>query len=213
MHTETIMQFIGNLGIIAFAISGAMVAVSKRDDAFGVVVLAVITATGGGMIRDVLLGIAPPKAFTDRSYVFLAIITALIVFIIAHLFKDSYRRREQLLDSINNIVDALGLGVFAVTGTLAAMDYGFADNGFLCVFIGMITGIGGGILRDIMVKEIPFVLTKRIYAIAALAGSMIFYILYMHNFGYTFSAVAGVALTFSLRMLATHFRWNLPSAY
>lgn len=213
MYTEAIMRFVSIIGVIAFAISGAMVAVSKKVDAFGVAVLAVITATGGGIMRDVLLGVCPPNAFTDRSYVFIAIITALIVFLAAHLFKDSYLRREQLLDSVNNVADALGLGVFAVSGTLAAIDYGFSDNGFLCVFVGMITGIGGGFLRDIMVQEIPFILKKRIYALAALAGSIIFYILYMNGLGYTVSAGIGAAATFFLRIFATHFRWNLPTAY
>lgn len=213
MYTETIMRFMSIAGVAAFAISGAMVAISKQVDVFGIVVLAVITATGGGIMRDVLLGVYPPNAFTDRSYVFIAIITALIVFLIAHLFKDSYRRREHLLDSINNVVDALGLGVFAVSGTLAAIDYGFADNGFLCVFVGMITGIGGGFLRDIMVQEIPFILKKRIYALASLAGSIAFYLLYMNGSGYTLSAAAGAGLTFFLRIFATHYRWNLPHAY
>lgn len=213
LYTETIMQIICTMGVIAFAVSGAMVAISKHTDAFGVIVLAVITATGGGIIRDILLGIFPPKAFTDRSYVLIAVVTALVVYLIAFLFKDLYCRNSHMLDSINNIVDALGLGIFAVTGTQAAIDYGFAQNGFLSILIGMITGIGGGFLRDIMVKEIPFVLRKRIYALAALAGSLIFYVLYMHNFNYTVSVTVATSFTFVLRLLATHFKWNIPPAY
>lgn len=213
MYTETIMNVISIIGIVAFAVSGAMVAIEKRVDPFGVMVLSVITATGGGILRDILLGILPPKIFRDCSYVLISIIVSLIVFLIAHLGKDAYRNKTALLDSINNIFDALGLGVFVVIGSQSAIDYGFLQNGFFVVFIGMITGIGGGFMRDIMVQEIPFVLKKHIYALAALAGSLVFYILYINNVSYTVTVFSAASSTFLLRILATYFRWNLPPAY
>lgn len=213
LSTETIMQIVCILGVIAFAVSGAMVAIDKRADPFGVIVLAVITATGGGIVRDILLGIFPPKIFLDSLYVIISIITALTVFLAAHLFRERYRKNAVLIDSINNVFDALGLGVFVVIGAQSAIDYGFSQNGFLVLFIAMITGIGGGFLRDIMVQEIPFVLKKRIYALAALAGGLIFYILYINKCNYTLSVLAGTSATFILRMSATHFHWDLPPAY
>lgn len=213
MYTEIVMDIICTIGIIAFAVSGAMVAIKKRTDPFGAVVLAVVTATGGGITRDILLGIQPPAAFIDCSFVVISTATALIVFLIAFIGKDSYRSKSELIDSINNIFDALGLGVFVVIGTQTAIDYGYSQNMFLSIFIGTLTGIGGGFIRDIMVQEIPSVMRKHIYALAAISGSTIFYIMYMHNIDYTLSAFCSAGFTFILRMLATHFKWNLPPAY
>lgn len=207
------MEITSVIGIIAFAISGAMAAIKKRTDPFGVVVLAVITATGGGIIRDILLGIQPPAVFIDCSYVLIAAAAALVVFLIAYIHKDAYRSKTALIDRINNIFDALGLGVFVVIGTQAAIDYGYSQNMFLSVFIGTITGIGGGLIRDITVREIPAVMCKHVYALAALGGSLMFYVMYINKLNYTLSAFLSAGAVFVLRMLATHFKWNLPPAY
>ncbi len=207
------MDVICIIGIVAFAISGATVAIKKHTDPFGVVFLAVITATGGGITRDILLGIQPPVIFIDYSYVIYATLTALTVFTVAHFNKDLYRQKTGLIDSINNVFDALGLGVFVVMGTQTAIDYGFSQNPFFTVTVGVITGIGGGFLRDIMVGEIPFVLKKHIYVLAAFTGSVIFYIMYANSVNYTVSAFSAAGITFAIRMLATHFKWNLPPAY
>lgn len=213
MHTENIIEILVLCGVIASAISGATVAVSKHTDPFGVIVLGVITATGGGITRDILLGALPPKIFLDYSYVLIAAAAALIVYFSAWLGKDYYQKNTELLDKINNIFDAIGLGSFVVAGSQAAIDYGYLGNGFLIILIGVITGIGGGFLRDIMVKEIPFVLNKRIYALAAVCGGTVFYILYTSDMHYAVCAFSGVLTTFAIRMLATHFRWDLPPAY
>ena len=213
MYTEIVMEVICIIGVIAFAISGAMVAVKKRTDPFGVVFLAVITATGGGITRDLLLGIQPPVIFIDYTYMIFAAVAAMVVFTVAHIKKDFYRNRTERIDSINNVFDALGLGVFVVMGTQTAIDYGFAQNAFFTVTIGVITGIGGGFLRDIMVGEIPTVLKKHIYVLAAFTGSIVFYIMYVNSINYTLSAFLGAGITFAIRMLATHFKWNLPPAY
>lgn len=213
MYTENIMNIIAVIGVISFAISGAMAAVNKRMDPFGIVVLAVITASGGGIIRDVILGILPPNAFTDCTYILIASAAALTVYFTAHIFKDSYMRNTAMIDGINNIFDAIGLGIFIVVGSQTAIDYGFAENSFLVIFIGMITGIGGGFLRDIFINEIPFVLKKRIYALAALAGSILYCIMYKMRFDYTLSVIVSAGTTFLLRILATHYRWNIPPAY
>ena len=213
VYTETIINIISFFGIISFAVSGAMAAISKRTDFFGVTVLAVVTASGGGIIRDILLGTLPPKIFLSPDYLFLASSCAASVFIFAHLFKDFYCSHTNLIDCINNIFDALGLGVFVVAVAQSAIDCGFQQNCFLVIFIGMITGIGGGFLRDIMICEIPFILTKRIYALAALFGALIFYILYIRCFHYAYSVFFGAIYNFAVRMLATYFHWDLPQAY
>ena len=212
MNIETAMSVIGFFGTIAFAVSGAMVAISKRVDLFGVIVLAVVTATGGGITRDIFLDRLPPAAFMDTGYITIATLTALAVYVVAKSNKEYYQRNTHTIDTITNIFDALGLGTFVVMGAQAAIDCGFSKNCFFVVFIGVLTGIGGGFLRDIMAMEIPMILKKHFYALAALAGSLTFYILYVHSFPYTITVIISILITFSLRMLATHYKWNLPPA-
>lgn len=213
MHTETVIGIISFLGTVSFAVSGAMASISKRADFFGVIILAVVTAVGGGIIRDILLGILPPKIFLDPSYLFLSASVAAAVYLFVRLCKDFYCRHAELIDGVNNIFDALGLGVFVVAGSQSAIDCGFLPDGFFVIFTGVITGVGGGFLRDIMICEIPFILKKRIYALAALPGAIIFYILYIRGINYAFAVFFGAFSTFFVRMLATYFRWDLPPAY
>lgn len=198
------------LGTIAFSISGAMVAIRKRMDILGVIVLGVVTATGGGMIRDVLLGNTPPMAFRDSSYVAWATITAVIVFILVD--RQWYEKSPQWLDAFLNVVDAIGLGIFAVMGVRAAIYNGYGDNGFLSIFVGVLTGVGGGLLRDMMAGEVPKIFRKRIYAVAALLGAMVYYYTAEKLFSEAAAIVVGSLLVVCVRLLATHFQWNLPRA-
>lgn len=211
MEFESVIYFVVEIiGTVAFATSGAMVAINKRVDIFGVLVLSSVTALGGGCIRDILIGTLPPRMFSDYRYVMVSVIVATLVFIIAYIFRDLYQKSQKAVDSINNIFDAAGLGVFTVTGVQVAIDSGFKMNGILVVCLGVITGIGGGILRDVMLREIPFVLKKRIYALASIAGGIAYYNLYLANIGRTKAIIISVALTFVIRMLATIFRLDLP---
>lgn len=211
MDFEEIVYFIVEiLGTIAFATSGAMVAISKRVDIFGVLVLSSVTALGGGCIRDILIGALPPRMFSDYRYVMVSVIVSLLVFIIAYIFRDLYQKSQKIVDSVNNIFDAVGLGVFTVTGVQVAIESGFKMNSILAVCLGAITGIGGGILRDVMLREIPFVLKKRIYALASIAGGVVYYNLYLADFGRTKSIILAVLVTFVIRILATIFRLDLP---
>lgn len=211
MEIESVIYFIVEIiGTVAFATSGAMVAISKRVDIFGVLVLSSITALGGGCTRDILIGTLPPRMFSDYRYVTVSVIVATVVFIVAYIFRDLYQKSQKAVDSINNIFDAVGLGVFTVTGVQVAIDSGFKMNGILAVCLGVITGIGGGILRDVMLREIPFVLKKRIYALASIAGGVVYYNLLLANVGRTKSIVISVAVTFIIRMLATIFKLDLP---
>lgn len=198
------------VGTVAFALSGAMLAARKGLDLFGVVFLGVVTALGGGTVRDVLLGLAPPRMFYHYEYVSLAVLTSLGLFLVFRLFPGTRTGLAGQLDRLYNLCDAVGLGIFAVVGTRAGMDAGFASNAFLCVFLGMTTGVGGGILRDMMCADIPAVLRKHIYAVAAIAGSGIFYLLERLGAGNTAAILCGIAATVVLRLLARHYRWNLP---
>ncbi len=200
------------IGTAAFAVSGAMVAIDKKTDIFGVLLLAVFTALGGGTVRDILIGHFPPRMFSNGQYVLLAIFCALVVFVVARIFKERYVAMEREIEHINVVFDAIGLGVFAVSGASIGMEAGFGDNLLLVVSLGTITGIGGGMLRDVMLQEIPFVLKKHIYAVAAIAGALTYYLLIHAGMSQTISYSAGWTATFVLRMLAMYYKWNLPRA-
>ena len=200
-------------GTISFAVSGAMAALEKRVDLFGVIFLGATTALAGGIIRDVLIGKTPPSAFSNYRYMAIAVVTAAIVFLIAWLSKEHYEHNVDVVSAVNNIFDAAGLGAFTITGAKVAMGMGYIDNGFFVVFLAMVTGIGGGVLRDLMIGEIPFVLRKRIYAVASIFGGIVYYQLVRQRVDDMAAAFIGIGIVFGLRMLATIFKWNLPKAY
>ena len=200
------------VGTVAFALSGAMLAAHKGLDLFGVLYLGVVTALGGGTVRDLLLGITPPKMFYSYEYVALAVVTALVLFLVFRRFPRARGGMAGQMDLLYNLCDAVGLGIFAVIGTRAGMEAGYGENAFLCVFLGLTTGVGGGILRDIMCAGIPGVLRKHIYAVAAIAGSGAFYLLERSSVHGTAAALSGMTVTVVLRLLARHYRWNLPKA-
>ena len=200
------------VGTAAFASSGALLALHKRMDLFGVLVLGAVTALGGGTIRDVLLGLTPPQMFYRYEYLSLAALVSLALFLAVELSKGAIHLSRGWAYFVYTFSDALGLGIFSVAGTQAAIDAGYGENVFLCIFLGTITGVGGGILRDMMCGSIPSVLKKHIYAVAAIAGSAAFYLLLNAGLGDTSSSITGMAVTLILRLLAWHFRWNLPQA-
>ena len=211
MELHTSIFFLTEIiGTVAFASSGAMVAVRKKLDLFGIIVLGVITAVGGGMLRDLMIGNIPPNMFRNPIYVFAAFITVLILFLL-------FRRRPSLLGShhmenyekIMNFLDAIGLGAFTVTGIDTGVEAGYGEYHFLIIFLGVITGIGGGILRDIMAGETPFVLKKHIYACASICGACLYVFLlqYIHS---DYAMLISALLVIAIRILASHYRWNLP---
>ena len=200
------------IGTAAFAVSGAMVAIDKKTDIFGVMLLAVFTALGGGTVRDIIIGHFPPRMFSNGQYVILALGCALTVFVIARIFKERYVAMEREIEHINMFFDAIGLGVFAVSGASIGMEAGFGGNLLLIVSLGTITAIGGGMIRDVMLQEIPFVLQKHVYAVAAIVGALAYYLLIRAGVSQTLSYAAGWMATFTLRMLAMHYKWNLPRA-
>jgi uncharacterized membrane protein YeiH len=202
------------IGTVAFAIAGAMAAIYKHLDIFGVLVCGLLTALGGGVTRDVLLGSVPPSMFLNYSYPAAAVIASLVTFIVAKILKEAFETKGTLIDRVNNIFDAIGLGVFTVAGINVAENSGYADNATFVIFLGLLTGCGGGILRDICIREIPFVFSKRIYAVASLAGGTVYYLMHItFSLNVTLSVICGVGVVFLLRLFASVFRWDLPKAY
>lgn len=190
------------IGTVAFAISGAYTAIEKHMDIFGVVILGTTTAVGGGIIRDILLGVTPPAAFREPIYALVAILVSIAVFL---------PRIRALLTDINSrpllVMDSVGLAVFTVIGVRAGMTSG---NMFLAVFVGVLTGVGGGVLRDLFAGKEPHIFIRHFYACASLIGAVITVALW--HFGQPVAMASGAAATMILRILAALFKWNLPRA-
>lgn len=208
-YSSLAVYIIEIIGTVAFASSGAMIGIRKNMDIFGINVLAVTTALGGGLIRDLVLGINPPNMFRNSSYALAAIITACLLF-------GLFRLRQELLESRfvekyekwMNVMDAIGLGAFTVIGINTALGVGY-DSIFLLIFVGVITGIGGGMIRDVMAGNTPFVFVKHVYACASIAGAILCLIL-RSFIGNSASMVIAAVLVVVIRLLAAHYRWNLP---
>ncbi|MFH1538508.1 MAG: trimeric intracellular cation channel family protein [bacterium] len=202
MPFDSIVYILDLAGTAVFAVTGALAAMEKRMDIFGVTVLAVITALGGGTIRDVLMGQMPPFYFSTPSYLIVAVATALAVF----LFKGMFSSMRGPLVTF----DAIGLGVFTVIGAQKALGLGFP---FVPVIIlAMLTGIGGGMIRDVLRGEIPFVLKKEIYASASLLGAVVFYLILKVPGAPPWAAmIIGMACTIAVRLLSVRLRLDLPA--
>ena len=157
---ENLMFVLELIGAAAFAVSGAMAAIKNRADIFGVIFLAVTTALGGGVIRDVLLGNLPPKMFVSYAYFSVSVIAAVVVFADAYIRREKYLLHRDRLDAVNNVFDAVGLAVFTISGMNTSM--AVSDNVLLILILGMATGVGGGMMRDVMTNTMPKVLRKRI---------------------------------------------------
>lgn len=198
------------IGTVAFASSGAMIAIEKKMDIFGVNVLGATTAVGGGIMRDIILGLTPPGAFSHPVYVLVAALTSTILFVIAYAKPTAFESRVKTdyYDKLMFWCDTAGLGIFTVVGIQAAVRAVGGENVFFFVFIGTLTGVGGGVLRDIMAGETPYILVKHIYACAAIAGGIVC-VVGRTAFGEAYGTILGLAATVLLRFLATHFRWNL----
>ncbi len=207
---------IETIGVIAFSISGAMVAIRRKTDLFGVILLAIITTLGGGLTRDVIFSFSPPVFFNSKEYLLLSTIVSVIVFLFARKFSNTYLQNETRIEHVNDIFDALGLGIFAVMGVKVAFEQGYENNALISITCGAVTCICGGMLRDVLTNSTPFVLVKRIYALAAITGASTYYLLYIYseNTGIidSLAMIMGLTVTFILRILAMAFKWNMPKA-
>ena len=198
------------IGTVAYATSGAKIAKEKKMDIFGVNVHGATTAGGGGIMRDIILGLTPPGAFSHPVYVLVAALTSTILFVIAYAKPTAFESRVKTdyYDKLMFWCDTAGLGIFTVVGIQAAVRAVGGENVFFFVFIGTLTGVGGGVLRDIMAGETPYILVKHIYACAAIAGGIVC-VVGRTAFGEAYGTILGLAATVLLRFLAAHFRWNL----
>lgn len=190
------------LGTFVFGLSGAMVAIRQRFDLFGVLVLAAATGVAGGILRDVLLGSTPPDVLRSLWPIGLACAAGLAAFFLG-----------ALIDRMNRpvmVLDALGLGVFAIAGCQKALLHGVAAPG--AVLLGVITAVGGGVVRDIMANEVPRVLREEVYALAALAGAAVYLGGLRAGLDETVAAMAGLILAVAIRLASVRFGWNLPRA-
>ena len=200
------------VGIASAAVSGTMVAIEKKCDAFGVLFLAFITALGGGALRDTMIGHLPPRMFTSYAYILTATVFSLAVFLTALRHHERYHANKEKLDRINNWFDAVGLAAFTVAGvdlTIAAVGM---DAPLTPILLGLVTGVGGGVLRDVLTGTMPRLLYKRIYALASLAGSVLYYLLLRFGLPSVLGAALCIALIISLRFFATKYHWNMPHA-
>ncbi len=207
---EIILLILEIIGTISFAISGASVAMKVRFDIFGVVVIACLTAFGGGIIRDILIGEVPPSIFSRLYIIAIAVLTALVAFTIAYVKRKQFKKMRGKIEDINNVFDAIGLAAFSVAGTQIAFSNALSDNAFLSITLGFLTGCGGGVLRDVLTETKPYIFTKHVYAIASIIGAAIYYYLMIFNVNAIFASFVGMVVIFLLRMLATKYQWSLP---
>jgi uncharacterized membrane protein YeiH len=201
MALWNLIQFLDLFGTMAFAVTGALKAVEHKLDIFGVIVLAAITGLAGGIIRDVVLGRIPPSGISELSYVSIAVVTAIAVFFLYPRIKGQM--------GLFLIFDAVGLGVFTIIGATVSLNiYGF--NVLLMVFAGMITAIGGGIIRDALVNETPLVFRKELYASISFVGVLLYILLIYEGINLEISSIICIILVTVFRIMALHYKWNLP---
>jgi len=188
------------LGTISFAVTGASKAIAHKADIFGIIVLATVVGVGGGVTRDVIFG-RFPAAFSDPIYV---AITAVVGIAMFFLFSRLKKKMNIWL-----VFDAVGLGVFSILG--ASIAYHIVGLNFLpMLFAGMITAIGGGILRDVFVREIPIVFVKEVYAVASIIGIVVFYAVLSSGVDVNAASIIGIVAATGIRLLAMRYNWNLP---
>lgn len=199
----TFLYALDLLGTAAFAASGALAGIRREMDIFGVLMLGLVTATGGGTLRDLLLGDTPPFIFKDETYLYLSVAVSLAVFIL--------HRQLDFLQHPLIYFDAVGLGTFVVIGTGKAI--GFKLGFFGAVMMGVITATAGGMIRDLLSNRIPLVLQKEVYASACLAGGALLYLLHQYTrLSPTWSLLAAASTVIVLRLLAVQRNWSLPRA-
>jgi len=214
---ETVIFIIEIIGVVSFCISGSVVAIDKEMDLMGVVLLALTTTFGGGVFRDLILGRTPAFFVSMHLYVLVGTVTSILVFILAAAFKRWYVKHEEKINFYNNFVDAIGLGAFTVTSVDICLDVCPEKGPFLAIMMGMIASVGGGVVRDLFLDRVPNVFRKHIYALACLIASALYYVLRVYVFhgselGEVVSSVVCIFTVFTIRVLASTFKWNLPKA-
>lgn len=201
------------VGTIAFAVSGALVAIKAKNDIFGVILLGCITAFGGGIIRDIIIGKLPPSIFSRSYMALIAVVVSIVVFVISYINRHKFTEFKKKIEHINNFFDAVGLAAFSVMGTEVAFANGLEDKIFLSITLGLLTGVGGGVIRDVLVNDIPYILKKHVYALVSIAGSGLYFVLRLYVNIPIISITVPVVTIVILRMLAAKYRWGLPKVH
>lgn len=211
MEQQELIVFIAEIiGTMAFAITGVTAAIERRLDVFGAVVLGAITAVGGGAFRDILLGNLPPVMFYKPVYTVLSVIVSVVAFFTVYFLGTRLNHHLKRYYQVINLCDAIGLGIFCVVGVNTAIVSGYGVHAFLAIFVGTVTGVGGGLLRDILARRIPRIMVGQIYALPAILGSCLYYGLWYYRISDVIAVWTSVAFVIVLRLLADHFDWNLP---
>ena len=208
MRTDMLM-ILDIIGVISFTISGALVAVRKKMDYLGVCILGIVTAVGGGATRDIIIGSNPPVMFRDPLYVSIAFAVANIVFFFLyfHLNGRSKPLVNHIFEKYLFWFDTVGLASFTANGVMVGKT--MTDGGiFLCAFLGVLTGVGGGILRDLLANEVPAIFVKHVYAMASIVGAITICLLW--NISTILAVTVGIVLVVLIRFFAMHYKWNLP---
>lgn len=211
MSYQEIITFIMEMiGTVAFAASGAMVGAKRKMDIFGICVLGVITSVGGGITRDVILGLTPPGVFQNPIYALVATVVSCLVFMVLYLKQELLEGEFRITyEKIMLIMDSIGLAIFTVVGVNIGIRQGYLQNTFLLVFLGTITGVGGGLLRDMMAGVPPYIFVRHIYACASIVGALV--CVWMHrSFGAVEAMVVSSAVVLLIRYLAAHYHLDLP---
>jgi uncharacterized membrane protein YeiH len=195
-----LIEILDLFGVAVFAITGSLVARRKNLDVFGVLVIAGVTALGGGTLRDMMLGTTPVFWIVQPQYLLVVIGAVFVTFLLAYWEK--FPRRSLL------IADAFGLALFTVLGTQTALEQNV--NPMIAIFMGMITGVAGGMIRDLLSDEIPLILQKEIYATASISGGLVFVLFSFTNSPESFSMICGMLTTLALRLMALKWHWSLP---
>ncbi len=200
---QTVILALDLFGTMAFAVTGAFKAIEHKADVVGIIILATITGVAGGTIRDVVIGHFPPHSLSDPSYVAITTVTGVVIFFL-------YPRMQKHWNLFLKF-DALGLGVFTAIGATFAYQT-FGMNFLAMTLAGMVTAVGGGILRDMFVNEMPLVFVKELYASASFLGIIVFYVLLVSKFSLETCAITSIIVTTILRLVAMKYNWNLPKA-
>ncbi|AXE88804.1 MULTISPECIES: trimeric intracellular cation channel family protein [unclassified Streptomyces] len=205
LFSPSVQHTLDLIGIFVFAISGALLAVRKNFDVFGIAVLAEVTALGGGLFRDLVIGAVPPAAFTDLGYFLTPLLATLLVFFL-------HPQVERIQVAVN-VFDAAGLGLFCVAGTIKAYEYGLGLTA--SAGLGLTTAVGGGVLRDVLANEVPSLLRwdRDLYAVPAIVGSALVALCLRYDALNPLTSALAVITAFVLRLLAMRYHWRAPRAW
>lgn len=203
LSIAVLIQLLDLFGTMAFAVTGAFKAVEHKSDIVGVLILSTITGVAGGVIRDIIFGKLPPTAVINPLYIIITISTGVVIFLLYPILKTHWNLFLKF--------DAVGLGVFTVIGSAFAYNI-FGLNFLTMSFAGVLTAIGGGILRDALVNEIPIVFTKELYASASFIGIVILFVMLSININLSLASIPTIVVVTSIRLIAMKFNWNLPRA-